>query len=331
MMAQHILIGGPPSAKTFLENLGVAVGDDDAIIECRFDLNGPSDYPDWNKVTIFVAFGLPCSADDMRKAPGLRAIITPSLGYEGIDTNAAAKRGIAFANGRVAENYESVSEAAMMFMLMALYRVKEAEERAARDTPRSGPPTARMLKGKTIGIIGYGNIAQALIRRLHGWENRILVRNRSKVDCPAGVEQSGLENLLRESDIVLPLVPLTNDTEGLLSKERLLAMKPGTILLNLSRGAIIDETALCDPGVSAHLGTIVLDVFVTEPLPLDSPLRNLPDRILTNHEISHTQENLRALFDMVVANIQAAIKGRPLPTALSGQAGGAPQAPPAIR
>lgn len=75
------------------------------------------------------------------------------------------------------------------------------------------------------------------------------------------------------------------------------------------------QAALADPAITEHLGTIALDVFMTEPLPLDSALRDLPDHILTNHEISHTQENLGALFAMAVENIEAAIAGTPMPTA----------------
>ncbi len=251
----------------------------------------------------------------MDAAPGLKAIITPSLGYEGIDVDAAQGRGIAFANGRVAENFESVAEAAMLLMLTALYRLRDAEERLRQGEARSGPPRARMLKGKTVGIIGYGNIAKALIERLEGWDTRILVSNRSKFPSSSGFAHCDLDTLIAESDIVLPLLPLTPETDALLSRSKLLAMKPGAILINLSRGAIIDEAALADPAVIEHLGTIALDVFMTEPLPLDSALRDLPDHILTNHEISHTQENLGALFAMAVANIKAVIAGTPLPTA----------------
>ncbi len=316
MATDHILIAGPPATKPFLDNLANAVRTENVVVVCRYDLTKVGDYPDWRRTTTFVTFGLACSDGDMAAAPGLRAIVTPSLGYEGIDISAATRRKISFANGRVAENFESVAEAAMLFMLMALYRIKDAEDRLDRGVLRSGPPLARMLRGKTIGIIGYGNIARALIQRLQGWDATIVVNNRSPITPTAGVEQTDLETLLNRSDIVLPLIPLTKQTEGLLSRARLLAMKPGAILVNLSRGAIANEAALVDPAVVAHLSTIALDVFVTEPLPLDSPLRKLPDRILTNHEIVHTQENLRALFDMAVANIRAAIAGAPLPTAL---------------
>src|SRR3546814_10160474 len=119
----------------------------------------------------------------MDAAPGLKAIITPSLGFEGIDVEAAHHRGIAFANGRVAENFESVAEAAMLFMLTALYRLRDAEERLRRGEARSGPPRARMLKGKTVGIIGYGNIAKALRSEEHTSELQSLMRISYAVFC----------------------------------------------------------------------------------------------------------------------------------------------------
>lgn len=315
MGVQKIVIAGPPSAEAFLKKLASAILPDHAEIDLQLGLAVPTDAPGWSETTMFVTFGVPCSGADMDAAPGLKAIITPSLGYEGIDVDAAHHRGIAFANGRVAENFESVAEAAMLFMLTALYRLRDAEQRLRRGEARSGPPRARMLKGKTVGIIGYGNIAKALISRLAGWDARILVSNRSKLPSSTGVAQCDLDTLIAESDIVLPLLPLTPETDTLLSRSRLLAMKPGAILINLSRGAIVDEAALADPAVVEHLGTIALDVFTTEPLPLDSALRGLPDHILTNHEISHTQENLGALFAMAVENIKAAIAGTPLPTA----------------
>lgn len=315
MSSRKIVIAGPLSSRPFLEKLAEAISTDATEIDLQFGLAEPIVAPGWSAAQIFVSFGVPCSGADMDAAPGLEAIVTPSLGYEGIDVDAAHSRKIAFANGRVTENFESVAEAAMLFMLTSLYRLRDAEERLRRGEVRAGPPRARMLKGKTVGIIGHGNIAKALIARLQGWETRILVTNRSMIPPSPAFEQCGLDTLIAESDIVLPLLPLTPETGNLLSRSRLLAMKPGAILINLSRGAIVEGEALADPEVVAHLGTIALDVFVTEPLPSDSPLRDLPDRILTNHEISHTQENLGALFAMAAANIRAAIAGTPMPTA----------------
>lgn len=321
MNALTIVIAGPAGSRAFLERLASEVRSETIKIDLEFGLAQPTDASAWSAANIFVSFGVPCSGADMDAASELKAIITPSLGYEGIDVEAARDRGISFANGRVAENFESVAEAAMLLMLTALYRLRDAEERLRRGEARSGPPQARMLKGKTVGIIGYGNIAQALIERLAGWKTRILVSNRSELPASPAFTQCDLDRLIAESDIVLPLVPLTPNTDMLVSRSKLLAMKRGAMLINLSRGAIVDEAALSDPAVIEHLGTIALDVFTTEPLPLDSALRNLPDHILTNHEISHTQENLGALFAMAVENIKAAIAGSPLPTAFPAPSG----------
>lgn len=254
----------------------------------------------------------------MASASRLRAIIVPSLGYEGIDVDAAARRGIAVANGHVDENFESVAEAGVLFMLAMLYDLSSAQRRLREGSVRSGPPTARMLKGRTIGLIGFGNIARALVARMSGWGVRILVSSRRLAVTDGGhLENCDISTLLRESDVVLPLLPLTAETRHLLTMEQLLSMKKGAILINLSRGAVIEETALDDPEVIAHLGGIALDVFETEPLPMTSPLREFPRAILTGHEISHTQENLQALFEMAVSNVRAAIRGNTLPTLLN--------------
>lgn len=313
----HILITGPDGARPFLERLAAAIPKDSADVICRYDLDRPSDYEQWADTDILVAFARPCDQKDMNLAPRLRAIILPSLGFEGIDIDAATGRGIAVANGHVIENFETVAEAAFLFMLMTLYDIHAAQTRLRLGIARTGLPVARMLKGKTVGIIGFGNIAHALLARLEGWGIQILVSSRRPIDCDrSDLSQCDLETLLHTSDIVLPLVPLTEETKGLLSKARLLAMKPGAILINLSRGGVVEEAALCDPQVVEHLGGIALDVFEIEPLPVDSPLREHPKAILTGHEIAHTQENLGALFDTAFKNIMAAVACEPMPTLL---------------
>ncbi len=314
----HVLFAGPSSARPFMDQLAKAISPETADVQCRYDLRLPSDFEAWSETDILVAFAMPCSDQDMAQAPRLRAIVLPSLGFEGVDIAAATVRGIAVANGHVAENFETVAEAAFLFMLMSLYDVHAAEERLRFGSTRSGPPTARMMKGKTIGIIGFGNIAHALVRRLSGWGVDVLVTTRSHVAVDqANLRQCDLSSLLRDSDIILPLVPLTEDTHRMLSKAQLLSMKKGAILINLSRGAVIEEAALCDPNVIEHLGRIALDVFETEPLPVDSPLREHPKAILTAHEIAHTQENLRSLLDTAKMNILAAIDGKVMPTVLN--------------
>lgn len=313
----HVLVSGPTTAREFLQSLAAAVSQHIPDTECRYDLVRPSDYGRWHETDIWVAFAAPCDGRDMDLAPRLAAIVIPSLGYESIDVRAATERGIAVANGNVAENFESVAEAAFMFMLMTLYRVQEAQARLQTGVLRSGAPMARMLKGKTVGIIGYGNIARALELRLSGWGADLLVSTRKSIVVENSAHQCDLETLLARSDIVLPLVPLTDDTRGLLSRKRLLAMKSGAILINLSRGAVVDESALVDPVIATRMGGLAMDVFEVEPLPAHSPLRSLKSAVLTGHEIAHTRENLVSLFETALKNVLDAAAERPLETALN--------------
>ena len=308
-----VLFSGPEIARPYMDAVADALGGDEATILRCYGVETPDACERWPEVGVLFTVRQVCSDALMARAPALRAIVTPTIGLEGIDTEAARRRGISIGSGRAPENFESVAEAAVLFILMALYQVHAAEARLRSGTPRSGQPTARMLKGKTVGVIGFGDVAKSLVLRLQGWGVRILVCNRSPVSSFANVFQCDLEALLRDSDIVLPMSPLHPQTEGLLSRSRLLQMRNGAVLVNLSRGAIIEEAALSDPEVVAHLGAIALDVFAVEPLPPDSPLRAWPGAILTNHEIALTEENVAALLAMAVANLRAAITGRPMP------------------
>lgn len=319
----HVLISGPSAARDFLQNLAAAVPAHIADVHCRYDLARPSQYERWQETEMLVPFAIQCTGLDMDMdmdmdlAPRLAAIVIPSIGHEGIDIGAATERSIAVANGNVPENAESVAEAAFMFMLMALYRVHEAEARLRAGMARTGTPMARMLKGKTVGLIGYGNIAQAFEIRLTGWGANVLVSTRRPIGSKTSARQCDLEILLAQSDIVLPLLPLTNETQGLLSKNRLLQMKQGAVLVNLSRGGVIEESALVDPIVVARLGGLALDVFEVEPLPNCSPLRSLDGAILTGHDIAHTRENLSSLLNNALTNIIDAAAGRALKTSLN--------------
>tara|TARA_B100000949_G_scaffold229167_1_gene237740 strand:- start:205 stop:1185 length:981 start_codon:yes stop_codon:yes gene_type:complete len=318
-MPEKVLIAGPAAARDFLSRLADQVSRDGVDVIVASDLLRPSEHPHWENVDILVAYAVPCSAADMDRARALRAIITPSLGYEGIDINAATKRGIIVANGQVLENYQSVAEAVMLLVLMALYDVNGSQRKLRPDkfpgAPRLVP---RTLSGKTIGVIGYGNIGRELIKRLQGWNVTILVHTRTPpADLACGCQCVSFDQLIAESDIVIPLVPLTDSTRHMLDRDRLLSMRDGAILVNMSRGGVIEEKALSSPEVSTHLRTIALDVFETEPLPVDSPLRTLGNTVLTPHELARTQENLEALFVRAVKNINAVIENRLPETALN--------------
>ncbi|MCW1432314.1 NAD(P)-dependent oxidoreductase [Novosphingobium sp. JCM 18896] len=314
----EIVIAGPAAAQPFLARLRETIARPDRTIHFLVGTEAVGQFDRWQYVQLLIPFALPFTAADMDLAPSLKAIVVPSLGYEGIDVDAARARGIVVANGAVQENFESVAEAAIMLILMCLYDIRQTEQRLRDGVSRQGPAQARMLRGKTVGLIGFGNIARAVAVRLAAWQVRLIAYSRSTLAPDTiGVEQVDLETLISQSDIVLPLVPLTRDTQDMLSREVLSRLKSGAVLVNLSRGGVIDEEALADPAIYGRLGGLALDVFTQEPLALDSPLRQVPGAILTPHEISHTKENFGALFELAVRNVEAVLRGATPETALN--------------
>ena len=306
-----VSICGPDAAAPFLGRLAAELESRGIENLLHFgSLAALAATPRWRETKVLVPYAVTCGAAEIEAAPSLRAIVVPSLGYEGIDVDAASKHRVLVTNGQVDENFDTVAEAAILFMLMALYDIHETERRLREGTRCSGPPRATMMRGKTVGIIGHGNIARRVIRRLANWDVNILVHTRSRHDPIDGdLSFVDLDTLLRRSDIVLPLVSLNASTHHLLNRERLLLMCEGAILVNLSRGAVVDETALGDPVISSRLHAIASDVFETEPLPIDSPLRHLPHAILTPHEVCHTRENLEALFQKALQSVLDAVAG----------------------
>lgn len=254
---------------------------------------------------------IPVSRETLSRAPRLAAVISTWMGTEGFDEKAATDFGIVVGHGAVPENAESMAEATVLMLLACLYDVNAAQRRL-RDHIWGQPHlTARMLKGKTVGIFGYGNIARGIVQRLAGWGVNFLAATRHPPADAANVKFVPLEEMLNASDIVCVLAPLTDETRGLFDTRRLAAMKRGSILICTSRGGIIDEAALYDLAVQGHFAAVGLDVYQTEPLPKDSPLRTLPNAILTPHGIGLTREARKLLIEVGVENVLRVLDGRP--------------------
>ena len=145
------------------------------------------------------------------------------------------------------------------------------------------------LSGKTIGLVGFGGIAAEVARIALGTGMTVLAWNRSAKTYP-GVEFTGLDELLGRSDVVSVHLLLNDETRGLLSRERIARIKPGAILVNTARGAIVDEAAMVDALASGHLRHAGLDVFDIEPLPQDHPLTKLENVTLSAHSAFRTPE-----------------------------------------
>ena len=266
--------------------------------------------------TADVLFGLGLSFDRKLTAqmPRLRAVMSPVTGTDGIDERGATELGIIVGNAQIPENSESMAEATVMLMLACLYDLHGSEAVLREDLPHPMPVRARMAKGKLIGLIGFGQIARAIARRLEGWEVRIQTYTpRLRSPLPAHVERVELEQLLRTSDVVVVLCPLNDETRGMLNAERLGLLKPGAIFVNTARGKIVDEAALYELTRKKHIRRIASDVFDIEPPPPDSLLRQLPnqDAILTPHLVGHTAEVIEALPATSIESVDRIMAGEP--------------------
>jgi D-3-phosphoglycerate dehydrogenase / 2-oxoglutarate reductase len=145
------------------------------------------------------------------------------------------------------------------------------------------------LTGKTLGLIGFGGIAAEVARIALGSGLRVIAWNRT-LKSFAGIEFVSLEKLLAQSEVVSLHLLLNDETRGLITGKHIAAMKPGVILVNTARGAIVDETAMIDALKSGHIRHAGLDVFNIEPLPVDHPLTKLPNVTLSAHSAFRTPE-----------------------------------------
>jgi phosphoglycerate dehydrogenase-like enzyme len=245
-------------------------------------------------------------------APRLRGIVFPSIGTESLDMTAASARGLIVANGATPENFESMAEATVMLILNLLYDLRGTERVLRDNAPRPAQLSARMLKGKTLGLIGLGRIARGVVARLAGWGVDIVCHKPGLAPgaLPTGVRPVALEELLRSSDVVSVHTTLTASTTGLVGAKELALMKPTAFLINTARGLCVDEDAVHAALARGAIAGAALDAFRVEPLPPDSALRALPNAILTPHMVGHTRELFASFAPACVANVEAILAGR---------------------
>ncbi len=203
----------------------------------------------------------------------------------------------------------------------------------ARDLPAVGKAQARhkwirtapaMLAGATLGIIGYGSIGQAIARRAKAFDMQVIGLRRSVQSDPYAdrmVDNSGLQELLQASDFVVLATPLTPETHHLLGAAQLAQMKPTAYLINIARGPVVDEVALIKALQAGQIAGAGLDVFVTEPLPADSPLWDLPNVLVTPHMAGHMPDYDERVIAIFLENLRRYQQGQPLINVVDKQAG----------
>jgi len=242
--------------------------------------------------------------------PGLRCVCSYGVGVNHIDLEACRHRGITVTNTPGAVT-NATADLAFGLLLAAARRVCELDRaiRAGRWTEVD--PSAWLgteVTGKTLGIVGFGRIGQAVARRARGFEMRLLYAGTREVPFE-GARRVSLEELLAESDFVSLHVPLNPATENLLSRERIRSMKRGAIVVNTARGPVVDDAALAEALASGHLAAAGLDVFRDEPR-VPEAYRRLENVVLTPHVGSGSRETREAMSRMVWDEVERAATGR---------------------
>lgn len=249
---------------------------------------------------------------DLDASPRLRGLVFPTIGVDAVDLKACADRGLIVANGATPENFLAMSEATVMLMLVLLYRLHESERLLRENAGRPQAMYARMLRGRTIGLIGSGRIGGGVITRLAAFEPAaILVHDPflTQDAAPGGVRLVDREEVLATADIVSLHVPLNAETRGMIGEAELRRMKPDAILINTSRGGLVDEDALVTVMTEGHLAGAGLDVTETEPLLADHPLRTLDRVILTPHILGHTVDLYSVMPEVLMENVARIMRG----------------------
>ncbi|MEK7943612.1 NAD(P)-dependent oxidoreductase [Pigmentiphaga sp. YJ18] len=258
-----------------------------------------------------------CTRQTLAQAVRLRAVVNATIGLETVDLQAAADLGIIVGHGGAPEHITSMAEASIMLMLNLLYGLRRSESWMSgwRPRPYDGKAHASMMCGATIGLVGLGRIGRAVMERLQAFGARIVAysprADRSQI--PDGVRLTDLDTVMRESDLVGVFVAVRPDNRGLIGARQIALMKPTAYLVNVARGDALDEEALARALRAGEIAGAALDTFAVEPLPQDSPLRGLPNVILTPHVVGHTRQSMDSVLRVAVDNITSVLRGD-LPT-----------------
>ncbi|WP_422770501.1 phosphoglycerate dehydrogenase [Plantactinospora sp. WMMC1484] len=252
----------------------------------------------------------PLTADVLSRAPSLRVVVRTGVGYDSVDVAAATKHGITVSN-LPGINANAVAEYTLGLLLATARRlVQTATGVAAGRWPRDD---GRELRGATLGLIGYGASARAVIPLARAFGMSILCVTNVPVDerPDSDVLFVELDELLRTSDYVSVHAALTERTRGLLDAAAFARMKPSAFVVNTARGPIVDEQALASAVREGRIAGAALDVVSTEPLPPDSPLRSVEGIVVYSHLAGQTAEARRAAGLRGAAELLDALAGKP--------------------
>ncbi len=254
-------------------------------------------------------------AEVIERARRCRVIAQVAVGYDNIDVDAATRRGILVTNTPGVLT-ETTADMAWAILMATARRVVEGDKftRSGRwKTWELMGFTGQDIYGATLGIVGLGRIGAAIARRSAGFKMPLLYHNRRRAEAleqELGAAYRPLDDLLRESDFVVLATALTPETRHLIGERELGLMKPTAVLVNISRGPVIDQRALYRALVDRKIWAAGLDVFETEPVPMDDPLLRLDNVVIPPHLGSASIATRTKMATMAVENCLAGVTGR---------------------
>ncbi len=251
--------------------------------------------------------------------PGLKVVSNFAVGYDNIDVAACARRGVLVGNTPGVLT-ETTADLAWALMLAAMRRLPEGDRYVRAGDWRTWGPQLLMggdIHGATLGIVGFGRIGQAVARRASGFGMTVLYSSRTAapadVEAELEVRRVDLDDLLATSDIVSLHCPLVPETRGLIDAAALARMKPTAVLVNTSRGPVIDQAALAVALRTGAIAAAALDVTDPEPIAPDDPLLSLDNCLVVPHIASASRATRGRMASMAAANLIAGVRGEPLP------------------
>jgi len=265
----------------------------------------------------------PVNAEVVSAMSKAKAIVRYGIGYDNVDTAAARERGIPVCN---IPDYciDEVADHTLAFILAITRQVVPnamhlREGQWGLATPLS---TMSSLKHLTVGIVGFGRIGREVVKRLLAFKTRVLVFDpvvaADEITASGAVAAASFDALLAQSDIVSPHCPSTPKTKQLFNSAAFAKMKPGSVFINVGRGDLADSSAVTQALQSGYLGGAALDVFDPEPIPVDHPIRTMPNVILAAHIASASPPAVKTLRETAARIALKAVRGETLPNIVNG-------------
>jgi glyoxylate reductase len=244
----------------------------------------------------------------------LKVIANFAVGFNNIDIQAATERGIAICNTPDVLN-ESTADLTFSLLLATARRIVESAEYIKKDLWQGSSPlffAGHDVHHKTLGIVGMGRIGEAVAKRATGFDMDILYYNRNRkpdAEKRLGVQYSSFIDLIRKSDFIVCLTPLTEETKSLFTSDVFKEMKKTAIFINVSRGPVVDEAALYQALVNEEIAGAGLDVFEIEPIRGNHPLLSLSNVVAIPHIGSSTLETRTTMMNLCIENIKLVLSG----------------------